>query len=253
MSASADNPEAGGGSTRRAAYTARIERIFDHTADTRSLFLRIADSAGFNFIPGQFISIVLPLGDGVRVRPYSIASSPEDGQPLEICLNLVPGGAGSRYLFSLGIGDRLSFTGPFGRFTLDRAPDVETVFIAESTAIAPIRPMLRRALADRHHPPLSLHHAAPTEEGLLYRREFEESVAGDSRFSFEPILIDPPPPGWTGPRGRLIDHVERLYVKGDNDRSRRFYICGVGQPVFDLRDLLRGAGYERRAVQYERW
>lgn len=252
MSASVDNPEAGGGSIQRAAYTARIERIFEHNADTRSLFLRIADSTGFNFIPGQFISIVLPLGDGVRIRPYSIASSPEDGQPLEICLNLVPGGAGSQYLFSLGIGDRLSFTGPFGRFALDRSPEAETVFIAEATAIAPIRPMLRRALADKRHPPLRLHYAVPTEEGLLYRREFEESAGIDPRFSFDPILIDPPP-GWAGGSGRLIDHVERRYVKGDNDRSRRFYICGVGQPVFDLRDLLRGAGYERRAVQYERW
>jgi ferredoxin-NADP reductase len=252
MSASAENPEAGGGSTQRAAYAARIERIFDHTADTRSLFLRIADGAGFSFIPGQFISLTLPLKEETIVRPYSIASSPEDGQPLEICLNLVPGGAGSQYLFSLGIEDRLSFTGPFGRFALDRAPDVETVFIADGTGIAPIRPMLRRALIDERHPPIRLHYAAPAQEGLLYRREFEESAGGDSHFGFEPILIDPPP-GWAGARGRLIDHVERRYVKGDNERNRRFYICGVGQPVFDLRDLLRGAGYERRAVQYERW
>ncbi len=229
-----------------------IERIFEHTADTRSLFLRIADGADFSFIPGQFISLTLPLNDETIVRPYSIASSPEDGQPLEICLNLVPGGAGSRYLFSLGIGDRLSFTGPFGRFALDRAPDVETIFIADGTGIAPIRPMLRRALADERHPPIFLHYAAPTEDGLLYRREFEKWAADDSRFNFEPILIDPPP-GWAGARGRLIDHVERLYVKDDGDRGRRFFICGVGQPVFDLRDLLRGAGYERRAVQYERW
>ncbi len=252
MSASAENPEAGGGSTARAAYTARIERIFEHNADTRSLFLRIVDGASFSFIPGQFISLTLPLKDETIVRPYSIASSPEDGQPLEICLNLVPGGAGSRYLFSLGIGERLSFTGPFGRFALDRAPDVETVFIADGAGIAPIRPMLRRALADERHPPMRLHYAAPTEEWLLYRREFEESAVTDSRFGFEPILIDPPP-GWADDSGRLIDHVERRYVKADNDRTRRFYVCGVGQPVFDLRDLLRGAGYERRAVQYERW
>jgi len=252
MSASAENPEAGGGSTVRAAYTARIERIFEHNADTRSLFLRIADGAGFSFIPGQFISLTLPLKNEAIVRPYSIASSPEDGQPFEICLNLVPGGAGSRYLFSLGIEDRLNFTGPFGRFALDRAPEAETIFIAEATGIAPIRPMLRRALADKRHPPLRLHYAVPTEEGLLYRQEFEKWAANDSRFSFDPILIDPPP-GWGGGSGRLIDHVARLYVTGDADRNRHFYICGVGQPVFDLRDLLRSAGYERRAVQYERW
>jgi len=247
----ATNPEAGG-TTRRVTYSARIERIFDHNSDTRSLFLRLADGADFTFIPGQFISLELPLKDEIRVRAYSIASTPEDGQPLEICLNLVPGGAGSRYLFGLTVGDRVSFTGPYGRFTLDRAPDVETIFIADATAIAPIRPMIRRALASARHPMLRLHHAAQTEASLLYRREFEACAARDARFSFEPTLLEPPP-GGSGARGSLIDLVACRYVTGDDNRSRHFYICGVGKPVFDLRDLLRGAGYERRAVQYERW
>ena len=41
--------------------------------------------------------------------------------------NLVPGGAGSQYLFERKVGDQLTFTGPFGLFTLDRAPDTETI------------------------------------------------------------------------------------------------------------------------------
>ncbi len=40
---------------------------------------------------------------------------------------------------------------------------------------------------------------------------------------------------------------------GDSDRSRQFYLCGVGKGVITLRNLLRGAGYERRAVHYEQW
>jgi hypothetical protein len=30
-------------------------------------------------------------------------------------------------------------------------------------------------------------------------------------------------------------------------------VCGVGKGVLRLRDLLRGAGYEWRAVHYEQW
>jgi hypothetical protein len=51
----------------------------------------------------------------------------------------------------------------------------------------------------------------------------------------------------------LPEYVEARYVKGDEDRSRYFYICGVGTLVTQLRDLLRGAGYQRRAVLYEKW
>ncbi|HTY56313.1 MAG TPA: FAD-dependent oxidoreductase [Candidatus Binataceae bacterium] len=237
---------------QRATCIATIERIFNHNAETRSLFLRLTGAIDFNFVPGQFISLELPLANESIVRPYSIASSPEDGQPLEICLNLVPGGVGSHYLFGLHVGDSVSFTGPFGRFTLDRSPELETIFIADTTAIAPIRPMIRRALADREHPPVRLHHAAQIADGLLYRSEFEVAAANDPRFSFEPALLGSNAES-SAAGAFLLDQVNRRYVAGDDDRKRQFYVCGVGKMVFELRDLLRSAGYERRAVQYERW
>ena len=37
---------------------------------------------------------------------------------LEICLNLVPDGPGSQYLFGLGVGALVRFTGPWGTFVL---------------------------------------------------------------------------------------------------------------------------------------
>ncbi|MGH7906938.1 MAG: hypothetical protein ACREP6_09940, partial [Candidatus Binataceae bacterium] len=52
---------------------------------------------------------------------------------------------------------------------------------------------------------------------------------------------------------RLMEMVERRWVKDDAGRSRHFYIAGVGPGVLKLRDLLRGAGYERRSVHYEQW
>src|SRR5206468_3315692 len=143
----------------------RLEEVVDHGADTRSLFLRLP--VDLDFRPGQFISCQLPVGDKTLIRPYSIASSPEEPRRLEILLNLVPGGPGSHYLFGLPLGATVRLTGPWGSFVLERAPEAETDFIA--------------------------------------------------------------------------------------DRSRRFFICGVGAVVPTLRDLLRGAGYERRAVQYEKW
>jgi ferredoxin-NADP reductase len=42
-------------------------------------------------------------------------------------------------------------------------------------------------------------------------------------------------------------------VLADSNRTRQFYVCGVGKAVTRIRDLLRGAGYERRAVHYEQW
>jgi CDP-4-dehydro-6-deoxyglucose reductase len=236
----------------RVICVATIERIFAHTPDTRSFFLRLSQGQFLTFKPGQFISLQLPVGDEVLTRPYSIASNPEEGNLLEICLNLVPGGPGSHYLFARGLGEVLRFTGPWGTFVFDQPPQAECVFIADGTGIAPIRPMLRRALAFSRSLPVRLVYSAPSERDLLYREEWETWRKNCDRFVFTPLLSRPSE-GWQGLHGPLVEYVERRYILQDEDRSRHFYICGVGQQVTQLRDLLRRAGYQRRAVQYEKW
>jgi len=218
----------------------RLEEVVDHGADTRSLFLRLP--VDLDFRPGQFISCQLPVDDKTLIRPYSIASSPEEPRRLEILLNLVPGGPGSHYLFGLPLGATVRLTGPWGSFVLERAPEAETVFIADGTGIAPIRPMLRRALATATRHPLRLLAAAASPERVLYRAEIEALVRAHPAFRWDHVSS-----------GALKDEVTRRYVEADADRSRRFFICGVGAVVPTLRDLLRGAGYERRTVQYEKW
>jgi len=230
------------GAPQRVPFSATIERIVQRAPDTRSFFLRLPASQRLAFIPGQFISCLIPQNGGDAVRPYSIASNPEEPELLEICLNLVPSGFGSAYLFSLGVGASVRFTGPWGTFTLDRQPAAECVFIAESTGVAPIRPMLRRALAGGGAYPLRLHYAAPSAAHILYADEFEHAARTHPRFTFAP-LVD----------GSLPDVITRQYLQRDEDRARHFYICGVGAIVPTLRDLLRRGGYERRAVQYEKW
>jgi ferredoxin-NADP reductase len=239
-------------SSSRVTYEATIERICQHNVDTRSFFLRLPSDQCLTWKPGQFLSLLLPIAGETLIRPYSLASSPEEGNLLEICLNLVPDGPGSHYLFARTVGETLRFTGPWGTFVFDQPPQAECVFIADGTGIAPIRPMIRRAIAGESGPPLQLLYSAVHEFGLLYRQEWEAYVQACPRFSFTPLLNNPAS-GWSGLQGSLVEYVERRYVSGDRDRSRHLYICGVGQQVTQLRDLLRHAGYQRRAVQYEKW
>jgi len=238
------------GAGRRPSYQARIERILDHAQDTRSLFLRIVDGARPRWTPGMFISISIPLADETRVRPYTIASSPEDGEPFEIVFNRVTGGAGVAWLFERKAEDEINFTGPFGAFTLERAPERELVFIAEGTAIAPIRPMLRRVLEQKPGPPVRLLYAADRADHLLFRNEIERWAMTHPQFQFETIIADA---GHEALYARIIAEVKRRWVAADGDRTRHFYVCGVGAGVLRIRDVLRGAGYERRAVRYEQW
>lgn len=210
----------------------RLDAIVEHGAGTRSLFLRLA--APLAFQPGQFISCLLPIGGARLIRPYSIASDPAQAERLELLLDAVPGGPGSAYLFGLAVGAPVTFTGPWGTFVLDRAPDAEAVFIAAGTGIAPIRPMLHRASATATHPVHLLHGATHP----VYR---------DELVALPGLVVEHAPPA------ALHDAVVRRWIDADTDRTRRFFICGVGPIVPALRDRLRAAGYARRAVQYEKW
>jgi ferredoxin-NADP reductase len=220
--------------------------MHDHNADTRSLFLSLMGGGRLQFLPGQFISISLPLEGGTRVRPYTIASSPEQADAIEICFNQVPGGLGVRYLFERRVGDELEFTGPFGGFTIDRPFASHCVFIAEGTAIAPIRPMIRRMLGAYPRQPLSLLYAAPDPDHLLYGDETGRWAAAGVEFI--PIVAPA-----ADLYDRLAAEAQKRWIEADSDRNRQFFVCGVGKGVIRIRDQIRGAGYERRAVRYEQW
>ena len=237
----------------RTAHEAVIVGIREHAPGTRSLFLKLPTQQRFLFKPGQFLSFLLPVAGKELTRPYSIASDPEESTELEICFNLAPNGLGSQYLFERTIGDALRFTGPWGTFVFDQPPQgVECVFLADRTGIAAMRPMIRHALSLGEQFPVQLLYGAPQEEELLYRAELEDLARMSARFRFAPLL-SAPTSEWLGLRGTLGEQVQQRYLNADDDRSRHFYICGIGSIVTELRDTLRRAGYERRAVHYEKW
>ena len=227
----------------RSTFLSVVERIVDHNDDTRSIFLQMREGTRLKSVPGQFISILIPLGDEIRRRAYSIAST--DGGLLEICFNQIAGGRGVGWLFERAPGDAVEFMGPFGNFTLDAPPQVETIFLAEGTAIAPILPMLRVAQS-ASHAPMFLLYGAPDRAHILYTREVEALASRDANFRFETLITD-------NIYDRLHDEVHRRWIDADTNRARQFYICGVGKGVIRIRDLLRSSGYERRAVHYEQW
>jgi ferredoxin-NADP reductase len=229
--------------TPRGAWLSVVDRIVDHNDDTRSIYLRMPEGASFKPAAGQFISILIPLGDELRRRAYSIASI--DAGLLEICFNQVAGGRGVGWLFERAPGDAVEFMGPFGNFTLAAPPQVETIFIAEGTAIAPILPMLRLAQSAAHAPMLLLY-AAADRAHILYSAELQSLASRDVNLRIETMVTD-------NIYERLHDEANRRWVAADTNRARQFYLCGVGKSVSRIRDLLRGAGYERRAVHYEQW
>src|SRR5215203_3498129 len=98
----------------------KVIRIDNETEFTRRFYIEATETSNFIFIPGQFVTLDLPIHEKInkRWRSYSIASWP-DGNVIELLIVLLDGGAGTTYLFNeVREGSELTFRGPQGVFTL---------------------------------------------------------------------------------------------------------------------------------------
>jgi ferredoxin-NADP reductase len=110
--------------------------------------------------------------------------------------------------------------------------------------------MIRRLLARSPAARVHLLYVAARADHLLYGDEFAALQSAHPRFEIATAVIES---GAAGLYPWLIEEVRRRWIDADADRTRHFYICGVGPRVLELRGLLRAAAYERRAVHYETW
>src|SRR5215212_12001984 len=94
-----------------------ITRIENENENTKRFWVKIPDVEIFDFIPGQFVTIDLPIHEKVnkRWRSYSIASWPDGTNVIELLIVFLENGAGSTYLFNeISEGSELIFRGPQG-------------------------------------------------------------------------------------------------------------------------------------------
>jgi CDP-4-dehydro-6-deoxyglucose reductase len=180
-------------------------------------------------------------------RAYSIASLP-NGNRFELCLNLVEGGLLSPRLFALKPGDTVAMKGPLGGFTLMPSAK-DSVFVASGTGIAPFRAMIPAALAAAPSREVTLVFGTRHESGILYGDEFSDLARRDGRFRYWPTLTRAQP-DWPGRRGRVQEHLGEV-VAGRRDLM--VYVCGLKAMVDDVRAMLRGTGFERSQVRYEKY
>jgi len=221
-------------------FRAQVERIRDLTHDVREIELRLTEPQAIAFKAGQFVSFEVGRDALNRtiVRPYSIASPPSQPERPLLLLNLVQGGPGSTYLFSLRVGDETQFKGPTGAFYLRDDPARDILFVATGTGIAPLRSMLY-ALSERGFPrPVTLYWGLRSQRDLYYKDELEALASAHPNFSFITTLSRPED-GWTGERGRVTPLVEARIASVQN---LAVYLCGNEGMIKDVTAVLQKKG-----------
>jgi NAD(P)H-flavin reductase len=149
----------------------RIQQIWNETSDTFSFSLvPVEEGGGHSFAPGQFNMLY---AYGVGEVPISISSDPAEAPRLRHTTRVV--GPVTRALRRLKRGETMGVRGPFGSaWPVEEAKGRDLVVVAGGIGLAPLRPVLYQALAQRQaYRKVVLLYGARTPEDLLYRRELE--------------------------------------------------------------------------------
>jgi CDP-4-dehydro-6-deoxyglucose reductase len=221
----------------------------------RHLVFERTDGRSFDFAPGQWVNLVMPLAEGEIKRSYSIASAPSGAPWFELAVTRVQGGPGSAFLHALEVGATLRAIGPHGLFTRAAADPSPALFVATGTGVAPFRSMLNAATVAGAAPHVWILFGARFEEDILYRDEFEALASDDARFRYA-VTLSRPGPSWSGLRGYVQLHVaERLAgLTEAAGAPPHVYICGLDRMVSTVKDLCRTElGVDRKRVHIERY
>ncbi|MGH9645656.1 MAG: ferredoxin--NADP reductase [Bryobacteraceae bacterium] len=204
-----------------------------------------------DFVPGQFTSFTDVVEGKEITRAYSLASAPSGTNRFELCLNRVEPGHLSPRLFEMKPGDRIEMRQPLGMFVLRQQAPRDSTFIATGTGIAPFRSMLQAHLSESS-PAFTLLFGVRYESHLLYREEFEEMARTHPNFRFWPTLTRPGA-SWKGRQGRVQTHLAEAISLLNDRRDVDFYLCGLKEMVDETRGMLKGQGFERKQIFYEKY
>lgn len=240
----------------RKIHTAQLMRVVQLSEQTRHLEFAVQQVDRFDFVPGQFLSLVAAKDGREITRAYSIASAPYDDIRFDLCLNRVGDGFFSNLLCDMKEGETIRFHGPHGMFTL-RHPPKDAIFICTGTGVAPIRGFIQWLFADpdrsRGHK-FCLVFGTRYEADIFYRDFFEKVAQQYANFHYVPTLSRSSD-SWQGARGYVQEHVRAIVesLPAEKRSELNAYICGLNNMIKANRQLLAEMGFDKKSVIYERY
>lgn len=234
--------------------TGIVRRIELANAATRCFFIELPEVDHFDFRPGQFVTLDLPIHEqrNRRWRSYSIASAPDGSNLIELVIVLLEGGVGTHYLFNeIHEGSTVTLRGPQGVFTLpDNLAQDDLFLICTGTGVAPFRSMAAHMAAQAPNTPwlhgkVHLVYGSRTRQDLLYRSELEHYAQSIPQFQYHPTLSRE---DWEGPRGYVHNIYEALCALR---QPAQFMLCGWKVMVDEAKERILAMGYDRKRIHVE--
>lgn len=218
--------------------------VVPETADAATFTFRAPSGAWFDYQPGQFVTLDLPLPSGNVQRTYTISSSPSRPLSISVTVKAQRASLATRWMLDhLRPGMRIKAYGPSGIFSSHRHPAKKHLFISAGSGVTPMMSMTTWAWDSGEMPDIVFVHAARSPSDIIFRRrleQFADRVPGlQLRFTVEE---NDPFTAWTGYQGRLNQIM--LGLMAPDYLEREVFCCGPEPFMQSVRDMLIALGFD---------
>lgn len=232
-------------------FQTRVVKNQALTADVYEMDCELVEPTDLEFQAGQFVMIQMTDDEGKPLnRAYSIASSPQNTKQITLCYKVVAGGKMTPRLAALEVGAALSMRGPMGHFVLKAEADTqEFVFVATGTGVAPMNSFIVELLERGEQRPISLFFCVRSEADSFYIDFYKQLESQYPNFKFI-FSLSQPHPDWNGCIGRVTHMIEDHLSSAEHSEC---YLCGNGEMIKEVKELLIKKGAENGKVYMERY
>lgn len=194
-----------------------------------------------DFLPGQYIRMVLPLespDDRGNSRFFTIASSPLEKDCIMITTKIIQS-AFKKRLDKIRIGEGVQFFGPFGGFVLSEEDQKERVFLAGGIGITPYHSMIMFSSVKNLSIPITLFVSFSTFQEMFWYEKFSQIAKNNKNIKVIYTLTHSDN-NWSGEKGRITIDIIKKYVPDILEPS--YYIAGPPAMVSAMEEIIESAG-----------
>jgi len=237
---------------RRTLCRLRVARIYPETTDVKTFRLGACHGGPlpFSYLPGQFLTLTLPVGEKPIRRSYTISSPPTQGYYCEITVKREDKGAGSRYLHdNVKEGDTLQVQAPSGKFIFTGKEADSIVLIAGGVGITPMM-SITRALTDMGwQGDIDLIVACRDPEHFIFASELKRLQQRHSNLHLHVAMsrIEKDVDGYHA--GRLSKDLLAEWVP--HIASRWIHLCGAPRMMESTKQMLAELGVPADKIHLE--
>ena len=149
-------------------------QVRQETHDVRTFVFSGREPCLFRFLPGQFLTLELPIGGEIINRCYTISASAARPYRISITVKRQPGGVVSNWLHdNLKPGDEIRALGPMGDFTPAPSSAPKWLMLSGGSGVTPLMSMTRTSFDLAEERDIVFVHAARSPADIIFRHELD--------------------------------------------------------------------------------